>query len=261
MNLDRTTIFTLLAIIIAIYLFNIFTREGFYDEVVVSGSGLSVGPVNKKAPSAMNDASAMQAASAMKAASTTGVTSTNIVNGKSLDTALISAIENGIQNNPTDVAAATTAGVPLSKVGGVQQITGVGADSAAATIQNKPIANKAIMSPSAVPAPSSVLLEIKANAVPAAMPSAMPQAMPSVMPQAIPQAMPSAMPKAIPQAAMPQSSMPKAVKSKASMIQSAMPVAPKPKHHTHHKHADDCGDDCEDDCGGDCDQSDGFFNF
>ena len=62
MKLDRSTILILLGIVIAIFIFNIFTREGFYDNVLVSGTGLSVGPINGMPPAmppTMPPASAM----------------------------------------------------------------------------------------------------------------------------------------------------------------------------------------------------------
>ena len=45
MKLDRSTLCSLLGLVIIIAIFNVFTREGFYDEVVIRGTGLSVSPI------------------------------------------------------------------------------------------------------------------------------------------------------------------------------------------------------------------------
>ena len=53
MKLDRSTAFILLGLVIVIVMFNYFTREGFYDNVVISGTGLTVGPITNTPPAAM----------------------------------------------------------------------------------------------------------------------------------------------------------------------------------------------------------------
>lgn len=44
-KLARSTIFILLGMMLFIFIFNMFTREGFYENVTISGTGLSVGPI------------------------------------------------------------------------------------------------------------------------------------------------------------------------------------------------------------------------
>jgi len=48
MKLDRSTTFILLGLVIVIVIFNIVTREGFYEEVVIRGTGLTVGKITGK---------------------------------------------------------------------------------------------------------------------------------------------------------------------------------------------------------------------
>jgi hypothetical protein len=52
MKLDRSTAFMLLGLVIVIVMFNYFTREGFYDNVVISGTGLTIGPITNTPPAA-----------------------------------------------------------------------------------------------------------------------------------------------------------------------------------------------------------------
>ena len=62
MKLDRSTAFILLGLVIVIVMFNYFTREGFYDSVVISGTGLTVGPITNTPPAAMPPAATPSAA-------------------------------------------------------------------------------------------------------------------------------------------------------------------------------------------------------
>ena len=121
MKLDRTTLFALIGIIIVIVIFNIVTREGFYEDVVVSGTGLSVGPITGK-PSATPTASKPRAARSRAARATT-------------------------KSSAIDLPAATVTvqpAAPLTQVGSLgmqpiitQQVTDTAGTNAVSGIQNK----------------------------------------------------------------------------------------------------------------------------
>ena len=187
---------------------------------------------------------------AAQATTVVPVSSTNIVNGKAPDTSFTRDTGNGIQTNPREVAVATTAIAPLSDVGNVQQITEPAAASAAANIQNKPVANKSAISPSSLP-PALQSISTRDTFNMYNKPSQLPvQAPASILLETGMDAMPQA---AMPQAAMPTkmlSGMPSAMSSGMS---SAMPNP--------NRYAPSCSDDYSDDCSDNCNESDSFFNF
>jgi len=121
MKLDRTTLFALIGIVIVIVIFNIVTREGFYEDVVVSGTGLSVGQITGK-PSATPTAATPRAAKPRAARATT-------------------------KSSAIDLPAATVTvqpAAPLTQVGslgmqpiGTQQVTDTAGTNAVSSIQNK----------------------------------------------------------------------------------------------------------------------------
>ena len=121
MNMDRTAVhLILLGIGIVIVIFNIVTREGFYEDVVVSGTGLSVGPITGK-PSATPRAARSRAATATATATT--------------------------KSSAMDLPAATVTvqpTAPRTQVGslgmqpiGTQQVTDTAGTNAVSSIQNK----------------------------------------------------------------------------------------------------------------------------
>jgi hypothetical protein len=119
MKLDRTTLFTLLGIVIIIFIFNIITREEFYEDVVVSGTGLSVGAITGKA-------SAKPTAAKPKATRSRAATAS-------------------AKSSAIDLPAATvTVQPPLTQVGslgmqpiGTQQVIDAAGTNAVSSIQNK----------------------------------------------------------------------------------------------------------------------------
>jgi len=130
MKLDRTTLFTLVGIVIVIVIFNIFTREGFYESVVVSGTGLSVGEITGKA-SAMSKAEMKKAAMPKAATPKAAMPKAAMASAK--------------PSSPIDLPAATvTVQPPLTQVGslgmqpiGTQQVTDAAGINAVSSIQNK----------------------------------------------------------------------------------------------------------------------------
>jgi hypothetical protein len=137
MKLDRTTLFTLVGIVIVIVIFNIFTREGFYESVVVSGTGLSVGEITGKAsatPKAATSKAEMKKAATSKAA-------TSKAEMKK------AAMASAKPSSPIDLPAATVTvqpNAPLAQVGSLgmqpistQQVTDAAGINAVSSIQNK----------------------------------------------------------------------------------------------------------------------------
>lgn len=90
--------------------------------------------------------------SASRTRTTPGTASANNVNGRAQGSAPLSALTGGINNGARDVTAATTLDVAITPtIGNVQQQTAPGADAAAATIQNKQVPRKSVLTPSGLP--------------------------------------------------------------------------------------------------------------
>lgn len=130
MKLDRTTLFTLIGIVIVIVIFNIVTRTEFYEDVVISGTDLSVGQITGKAsatPKAATPKAAMKKAAMPKAAMKKAATAS------------------AKPSSAIDLTAATvTVQPPLTQVGslgmrpiGTQQVTDAAGTNAVSSIQNK----------------------------------------------------------------------------------------------------------------------------
>jgi hypothetical protein len=132
MKLNRTTLFTLLGIVIIIFIFNICTREEFYEDVVVSGTGLSVGAITGKASATTKAATTkaeMKKAAMPKAATSRAATAS------------------AKPSSPIDLPAATVTvqpNAPLTQVGSLgmqpistQQVTDAAGINAVSSIQNK----------------------------------------------------------------------------------------------------------------------------
>ena len=220
----------IIVILVLLFLASTFHLEGFATPVVqtlppvVNAADVSTPPTTVSTPQNLPVA---------------GATSSNVVNGKAPDSAYIDTVTIGIRNNTLDVLNATTAGVPIQpSIGSAQQIAAPGADSSAATIQNKPVAAKSTLSPSALP---SDLLSATTTVMPSNAPFRAPASMLTAS-NAMPTATPTTMQNVIPKAPMPVLT-PKDI----------MPSTPLP--------GECCSDNTE--CGdcNTCNQMDGFYNF
>jgi len=124
MKLARSTILILIGMVIAIAIFNYFTREGFNDQVVISGTGLAVGPITSR-----TNASATGRGIAAPVAAANNTASSRLSSAINLPSATITV-------QPT---VRTT---PLTQVGSLgiqpintQQVTDMAGASAVSNIQ------------------------------------------------------------------------------------------------------------------------------
>jgi hypothetical protein len=134
MKLDRSTIWILLGIVIVIFIFNIFTREGFYEDVVVSGTGLSVGPITGKPAAPATKAASARKASRARATATPAPTSSSAMD--------LPAATMTVQPTAPLVQVGSSGMKPIS----TQQVTDMAGTKAVASIQ------KGVVSTDSMPA-------------------------------------------------------------------------------------------------------------